>query len=351
VLLFFKLAGHNMQVATSKGKIVYSLQLIFFSSAVLYFGKTLFVPLFFGLLTAIVLFPVCRWFERRKVSRPVAISICLIMVGLLLAALFLLLAWQLKIFSKDAPFIIGKAGALLHSLQKATVENFGITTGNNWGEKFSAGAMNIIASFFDAASGTMFILFLMPVYTALFLYHRHLFIKFLRMVTPGKYKQQLDEILHKTVHTYFGYIKGMMMVYIIVGLLNSIGLLALGVRHAFLFGLLCAVMTMVPYIGIIVSALLPISVVWMDTGNIMYPIGVVGVFSLVQYLEANVIFPKVVGTQLHVGTFAILVSVVAGGIIWGVAGMVLFIPFAAILKIVSEHIEELKPLNILLGRK
>lgn len=97
--------------------------------------------------------------------------------------------------------------------------------------------------------------------------------------------------------------------------------------------------------------MLPISVVWIETGNIWYPLGVVAVFGLVQYLEANVIFPKVVGTQLNVSTLAMLVAVIAGGIIWGVAGMVLFIPFVAILKIISDHIEEWKPVNLLLSRK
>ncbi len=110
-------------------------------------------------------------------------------------------------------------------------------------------------------------------------------------------------------------------------------------------------MTIIPYIGIFVSALLPISVIWMDTGNVWYPIGVVAIFSFVQYLEANVIFPKVVGTQLNVSTFAMLVAIIAGGIIWGVAGMVLFIPFVAILKIVTENIQEWEPLNLLLSRK
>jgi predicted PurR-regulated permease PerM len=88
-----------------------------------------------------------------------------------------------------------------------------------------------------------------------------------------------------------------------------------------------------------------------ETGNIWYPLAVIAVFSFVQYLEANVIFPTVVGTQLHVSTLAMLVAIVAGGIIWGIAGMILFIPFIAILKIASDNIEEWKPINLLLSRK
>ena len=167
---------------------------------------------------------------------------------------------------------------------------------------------------------------------------------------PDKYHNQLQDILHQTIHTYFNYIKGMILVYVIVGALNSIGLFALGVRNALAFGMICAIMTIIPYIGITVSALLPISVVWIETGNIWYPLGVIVVFAIVQYLEANIIFPTVVGVQLNVSTLAMLIAVILGGIIWGISGMILFIPFVAILKIISDNIEEWKPLNLLLSR-
>ena len=116
-------------------------------------------------------------------------------------------------------------------------------------------------------------------------------------------------------------------------------------EHALLFGMLSAIMTIVPYVGIIISALLPISVVYITTGSWLYPLGVIAVFSFVQYLESSIIFPKVVGEQMNVSTWAILVALIGGGIIWGVSGMVLFIPFVAILKIVSGYIEEWKPLT------
>ncbi len=328
------------------------LQLVILITALLYFGKPLLVPLCFGLLTAIVMCPVCRWLERKGCSRPFAIFSCLFIITILIALLALILVWQLHQLKKDAPAIIEKALAFIHNIQHKAAGVLGMQqVQSNSGENLAAGITGIVGTVFSAASSTFFMLFMIPVYTALFLYHRNVFIKFLQSIVPSKYKSQLDDILNETIHTYFNYIKGMVLVYIIVGILNSIGLLALGVRHAVLFGMLCAVMTIIPYLGIIISALLPITVVWMDTGNILYPIAVVALFTFVQYLEANIIFPKVVGTQLNVSTFAILVAIIAGGIIWGVSGMVLFIPFAAILKIISDHIEEMKPLNILLGRK
>jgi predicted PurR-regulated permease PerM len=197
---------------------------------------------------------------------------------------------------------------------------------------------------------TLFSLFLIPIYAALFLYHRGTFVSFVHKAIGEKHDLQVDAIFNQTVHTYFRYIIGMVKVYTIVGVLNSIGLLALGIEHAILFGMLTAIMTIIPYVGIIVSALLPISIAFITKDSAWYPLGVIAIFSFVQYLEANVIFPKVVGTQLNVSTWATLVAIIAGGIIWGVSGMILFIPFVAILKIVTDHMPSLGALNILLNR-
>ncbi|WP_225975455.1 AI-2E family transporter [Panacibacter ginsenosidivorans] len=343
-----------MKLITQPGwPVLRYLQIILFSAIILYFGKTLFIPLFLGLLIAIVMYPVCKWFEKHGWSRYLAIAACLLIITLLFSSLFILLAWQLNVFSEDAPAILSKLEVSVQQMQTWMSNNIGVATDlkNNWVERFSGTIGSVLQSTLQTTINTLFILFLTPVYTALFMYHRKTFVQYIKLITPGNYQHQLDNILQQTIHTYFNYIKGMVLVYLIVGILNSIGLFALGVKHPVLFGMLCAIMTIIPYIGIFISALLPISVVWLETGNILYPVGVIAVFSFVQYLEANVIFPKVVGTQLHVSTFAMLVAIIAGGIVWGVSGMILFIPFVAILKIISDNIEEWKPINVLLSRR
>ncbi len=329
------------------------MQIIFFSAVILYFGKTIFIPLFFGLLIAMIMYPICTWLEKRGFAKSLAIALCLLIVTALFSALLALFIWQLDMFGKDAPAILNKMEGLLMQFQNWLATTFGITSElqSNWSAKFSGSIGNILGAAVRNTINTVFMLFLTPVFTALFLYHRKVFVQFLKYVTPAGYQQQLDNILQQTIHTYFNYIKGMVMVYLIVGILNSVGLYVLGVKHAILFGMLCAIMTIIPYLGTLISSMLPISLVWLQTGNIWYPIGVIGVFAFVQYLEANVIYPKVVGTQLHVSTLAMLIAMITGGIIMGIAGMVLFIPFVAILKIISDNIEEWKPLNLLLSRK
>jgi len=326
------------------------------TAALLYFGRLLFIPLSFGLLIAMVLYPFCVWLEAHKCPRGLAIFISLSLLLVLFVALIWILLWQLNFLKNEIPTLTDKfeiasqhlqewfhtnIGAPLKLekdwLQSATKRSFGIT---NW----------FIQKSVEGLGNSLFTLFIIPVFTALFLFNRHQFVEFIKSLFSDQQQEGLHHILHQVCYIYHSYVIGLLKVYLIVGTLNSIGLLILGVEHAILFGMLTAFMTMIPYVGIIISSLLPISVAWITTGTLFYPLAVVALFTFVQYLENSIIFPKVVGVELNVSSWAILVALIAGGIIWGMAGMILFMPFIAILKIISEHVPAWRPLNILLSR-
>ncbi|MFM7900861.1 MAG: AI-2E family transporter, partial [Bacteroidota bacterium] len=133
--------------------------------------------------------------------------------------------------------------------------------------------------------------------------------------------------------------------------LNTIGLLVLGIPHAILFGFLTAFMTFIPYIGIIIASLLPISYAWITYDSAWYPLGVIAIFTFVQYLEANLIFPWAVSQRLKLNTLATLMVIILGGILWGAAGMILFVPFAAILRLVAERMDGWEGLARFLGQE
>src|SRR5689334_21396125 len=284
----------------TKFPVLQYLQIIFFTGLIFYVGKILFIPLFYGLFIAIVLFPVCKYLERKGFPRSIAVTVCLLIVTILIAALLSLLILEINAFVSDLPQLQPQIVFGIQQLQQWLLEKFdmSIAAQASWVDDTLANVKNNSADFLHgtlaATFNTLFMVFMVPVYTALFLYGRSKFIHFLQAVVGERYKARLHIILKKTVHTYHSYIKGMILVYVIVGILNSIGLFALGVDHAVLFGMLTAIMTIIPYIGIIVSALLPISLAWITTGSLWIPLAIVAVFVLVQYLEANVIFPSIV---------------------------------------------------------
>lgn len=332
------------------------IQVLLFGGLLLHLGSAVFIPMLFGLLVAVVMYPLCRWLETKGWSRTLAVTASLAPVFILFLLLIWILIIQVNMFRNDLPLLEERIDIAQLQFQDWIERRFSLDANVQlkWREDLWKNLLGNLGEWIklsiNAILNGLFMLFIIPVFAALFLYNRNQFMKFLDKLVGHHFEQSLHIIVREVIHTYSGFIKGMVLVYLIVGILNTVGLLALGIDHALLFGMLCAIMTIIPYAGIIISAMLPISLAWISTGNIWLPLGVVLVFAFIQYLEANVIFPKVVGDQINVNTWATLIAIIAGGIIWGMSGMILFIPFVAILKIVSDNVPGMEEISILLGR-
>ena len=330
--------------------------LLFFGSLLLHYGKVFFTPILFGLLIAMIMYPACKNIESKGISRSLAITIVLLFVTLLAIAVIWLLQIQIKIFLDKLPSLADRLEDSVDNFMYWFESTFGISATEQsvffkrFTENPESNITSIITQIFSATLSTLVLLFLTPIFSALFLYHRGTFIRFLESMISSENHLKLHLIVNESIHSYFNFAKGTFYVYCIVGVLNSIGLLLLGIENAIVYGMIAALMTIIPYIGIFISALIPVSVAYMTKDSMWYPIGVIAIFTFVQYLEANVIYPKVVGAQLNLSTWATLVGIVVGTIIWGLAGMILIIPLLAILKIVSDYIPQWKPLNLLLNR-
>lgn len=145
------------------------------------------------------------------------------------------------------------------------------------------------------------------------------------------------------------YIVGLATVIAIIGILNSIGLFALGIKYALFFGLFGALLNVVPYVGVLLGGLLPTVYALITKDSVWYPIGVIGIYWIVQILEANFITPNIVGSKVSLNPFAAIVAILVGEQVWGIAGMILAIPLLAICKVIFDIIEPLKPIGFVLG--
>lgn len=322
----------------------------------LYLGSTIFIPLFYSLLVALVLYPLVARLERRGAPLWLAITVGLSLVAVLAGALLLLLVYQFNSFIARLPELtrasasdpIGFLGWLL-----AWIESYAAEHHDAWWSPILAALPDrltpLLIPILKSLFGMAFNLFIIPVFTALLLYHRGRWVRVITEVAGPALRERLPVLLQRAVANYARFIIGMVQVYLVVGILNSAGFLLLGVPNAILFGMLTAVMTMIPYVGILFSSLLPITLAYTSTGSILMPIGVIVVLCVVQYLEANLIFPKIVGGKLGLNTLVSLLVIFAGGLLWGVAGMILFLPLVSILKLISEEIPSWRPLRLFLG--
>jgi predicted PurR-regulated permease PerM len=333
------------------------LQFIILVSLVLYFGRTLFIPLSFSLLISFILYPVCIWMEKKRIPKSIAIFTSIFVVTILLGTIIYLLFVQALEFSHEWHTLKTKLSETINQLSFFLAEQFGVSTErqleflknaiNNSGTQ----AISLLKSTAYSFSETIFFLLMIPILSGLLLYHRQMLVQVLYRIFPSGKTAVIHEILVESIHEYYNFIKGMLLVYLIVGLLNSIGLAIIGVPHPFLFGFTASALTFIPYVGIMISSLLPITVSWITFNSIWYPLGVILVFSVVQLLEAYIIFPFVVGSRLKINTLVILIMIIAGGILWGAAGMILFIPLISIIKLIADRTDSLKILSLLLDDK
>ena len=185
------------------------------------------------------------------------------------------------------------------------------------------------------------------VYVFLMLLYRHIFINFVQKLAPKD--QESEKVSREVANVSKQYLAGRFIVIGIVAVINSVGLTLIGIKQGIFFGVLAALLDLIPYIGIIIGAGLPLIMSLVNHEKMWPFFAVLGLFVFVQLLENYYLTPRIVGSHVRLSPLFTLIAVLIGGYVWGVAGMILFIPFLAMLKIIFDHIRPLHPYGYLIG--
>ncbi|BDD00786.1 AI-2E family transporter [Persicobacter psychrovividus] len=173
--------------------------------------------------------------------------------------------------------------------------------------------------------------------------------KILVLMAEEGNRKQMSAMIGEIQQVGQQYLLGMGIVVVILGVANSVILLLFGLEHAILFGLLAAVLAIIPYVGTALGAAIPVLFAFFTKDSIWIPLGIAGCFWCVQLAESNVLSPKIVGAQLKINALTAIVTLFIGGYLWGVAGMILFLPLTAIFRVMCNYIEPLKPIGLLMS--
>jgi predicted PurR-regulated permease PerM len=359
--IILELTFHIIQLMENQSKfrsaqsILTALQIVVFSVVILYFGRSVFIPLGFSFLLGIIIYPLCKWLEKKGLHRNISIALPLISFVLLALGLFYLLGAHLLELSHELVKIKPRLMEAVQDFSIFLADNFRLSTENqtlmlkNMVTSFGKVLLDSAGRTVSSLSGSLFFLVMIPVFSYLILLYRLKLVNSLLIFFPDIKIGQLYQILTEVISSYFHFIKGMASVYLIVGILNSLGLLFIGVPHPFVFGFLASILTFIPYVGIMVASLLPISAAWITYDSIWYSVAVIVWFSMVQVMEAYFIFPYIIGKQLKINTLIVFLVIILGGLLWGAAGMILFIPAISIVKLITNRMPELKNISELLG--
>ncbi|MBA9078696.1 AI-2E family transporter [Rufibacter quisquiliarum] len=316
--------------------------------------SSILIPICFSALFALLLLPMARALEKHM-PRALSITISLVVVILILGLLVWFLSSKIASFSAELQEINAKISLLIAKFQQMLYERFGIKPTNK--NEFLQKAMGSITqtgtaflgSTISLTTGALTVLTLIPIYVFCMLYYRDHLRQFMFQFISVDRRGSLMSTVDNIQHVVQGYLSGLLIVIVIVSVLNSTGLLIMGVKYAIFFGVLASILTIIPYIGILIGALLPALFVFVSTGSVGQMLIVVGIFAFVQFLEGNFITPFVVGSRVSINPFAAIVALILGGEVWGAPGMILSIPLIAILKVLFDASEPLKPFGYLLG--
>ena len=186
-------------------------------------------------------------------------------------------------------------------------------------------------------------------YVFLILFYKKLILNFLYEAFAEENSKQVADILTQTKSAIQSYMVGLLIEALIVAALNSTALLILGVKYAILLGVLGAILNMLPYIGGIIAIALPILIATVTKEGYSTQLGIIIAYIIIQFIDNNFLIPKIVSSKVQINALISIVIVLLGGALWGVAGMFLSIPFVAILKIICDRVEGLRPWGKLLG--
>lgn len=332
--------------------VIQPLFLLFLVVAGLYFAKGFLIPLCIAGILATLFLPFSKWMEKKKVPKVLAVIICLFVLLITIAGVGALLSWQINELTNGFSMLSEKIVEIVNRIQRYIFTNFGITPKKQSellsNEQLSiTGIMQVLAGSF-ASIITNFILVL--AYIFLFLYFRTHIGRFILKLIPPAQQTETKKMLSSITNVSQQYLLGLTKMIVCLWIMYGIGFSLIGVKNALFFAILCGLLEIIPFIGNLTGTTLTVLVAIVQGAGLPLVAGIIGVYMLVQLIQEWILSPLILGPQVKINAFTTIVALVLGELIWGIAGIFLAIPLIGMFKIVSDHIESLKPYGFLIGQ-
>lgn len=320
---------------------------------ILYIAQGIIIPIVFATVLAIILHPLVNLITRLKINRILSIIITLLLTFMVVAAFGTLLFSQASRFTESLPGLINKFTEILNQLIFWTSGYFDISANEitTWitdTKNELIGGAEIGQTIVGVGSLVAF-LFLIPVYVFMILFYQPLLIEFFHRLFGKSNRDKVSEIINQIKNLIQRYLIGLLIEVVIISFLYTIGLLILGIEYAIILGILGALLNLIPYLGSIIAASMPMLIAIATKPSPWFALLVLALYIFIQFIDNNFIVPKIVASKVKINALASIIAVITFGALWGIPGMLVAIPLIAIAKLISDHIESLKPWGYLLG--
>jgi predicted PurR-regulated permease PerM len=332
--------------------------ILFFSvlvCVILFFAKKILIPITFAIFFAMLFAPFCNWLEKKGIKR-VFTSIISILITLSVAAgIVLLVLSQGKTLAEKFPIMKEKGTKMVNDAKAFVNERFGMNEQKQdqiVGKQLKSASQSSgslikksLVSFSDFITAAVLVILFM----FLFLLQREKYEAFFLKLCGNMPVDDAHAMIQRICNVSQQYLRGRIISIGIFTVCFTVGFIIVGLENAFLLAFIASVLTIIPYVGSLIGGLLPFAVALVTADNINVAIGALAVVAIVQAFDNYFIEPYIIGGGVSINGFFTILILVVGSAIWGVAGMILFIPVLGVVKVVLDSFPSLQPYGFLIG--
>ena len=328
---------------------------IYLIGSLLIVGKGIIMPVLLAFFMSIVLLPVYRFLRSKKFPEPLAIFLPILMVAVLIAGLVWFFSSQIGRFAADFPQIQKNISVHLNSFSNWINQKTDFTTQEqlkflkDQSNKLVSYAGNLVSGAALSLTSAFIFIGLVPIYIYLFLSYKNLLLRFVFVWFDQSEHQKVKEVMKETESIIKSYLIGLMIQISYVTILLGGILMLIGIKHAILIGVIFAILNLIPYVGALIGNLIGVLLTLTASQEIWPIFTVLGVIAFVQFLDNNILMPRIVGSKVRINAFAAILGVFIAGALTGIPGMFLALPIIAVLKIIFDRSEMFRPWGVLLG--
>ena len=328
---------------------------LFLIGVIIVIGKVIIMPLLMSFFISIMVLPVFRFFRKRKLPETIAILLPILFLIIGVALIVWLFYSQMRFLLNDYRKIEQNLTSHLNALSAWISQVFGFSPTeqlkfiNQQSNKLFNYAANIFGGAAGSATGTLIFFGLLPIYTFLLIMYRSIFMKFILMSFEPKEHENIEDIMQQIEKMGKRYLLGLLIQLCYITILLWALLAIFGIKHALLIGIIFAFLNLIPYLGALIGNLLGILITLASSESVVDILFVVGAIAVVQFLDNNILMPRIVGSQVKLNPLISLIGIFIAGTMTGISGMFLALPIIAVLKIIFDRSEEFKRWGVLLG--
>ncbi|WP_443938335.1 AI-2E family transporter [Pedobacter sp. MW01-1-1] len=318
-------------------------------------GQTLLAPLLFSFLMAILLYPLANFLEKKfKFKRSLSTTTSVVLMVVVIGSILYFFSNQLSALWAEWPQLKAKGDQSYHELKNWLSHSLGIndekqmTYINDSAEKALATSAIIITATLATLSSMLLFLAFTLLFTFFMLNYRRVLVTFLITVIKEEHKEKVNDIVLQIQFIIKKYIIGLFLQMVIVASITIIILTCLGIKYSVLLGLIAGIFNVIPYLGIL-FALVVSCLITLATAGLSKVLFVLIAFIFIHTIDGNILMPLVVGSKVKINALIAFVGIVIGEMVWGISGMFLCIPYLAMLKIIFDRTDHLKPWGLLMG--